>query len=199
MFKWLNCLNELKKFGFYCLRNRPRRPSGSFDLIRIAWKEANVDGRRETGQKSPSNRLRPFWTFTTFGILVGSFKEERLKGILGDEKFVRLHEFLSNETRNDSFKLEAPSDKSERKLLHEFIKANYKQFVSNTANEPSGKQLIEIYHQKYAGAKANSRDVYKSAPNANRPMSEFKYTECVMYKEGIDTIQAINLLAKHLR
>jgi hypothetical protein len=126
-------------------------------------------------------------------------KAEKIRAILGEEKFGQLHEFLSNEIQNSSFKLEAPTDKSERKLVHEFVKTDYKQFVSNTTNESNGKQLIEIYHQKYSGAKANSRDVYKSVPSADRPMSDFKYTECVMYKEGIDTIQAINLLAKHLR
>ena len=42
------------------------------------------------------------------------------------------------------------------------------------------------------------KDCYKNN-SVKREMAEFKYCECAMYKENIDTIQAVNLIVKHLR
>ena len=48
--------------------------------------------------------------------------------------------------------------------------------------------------------KRNSmKDCYRNNSNSNKEMGEFKYCECAMYKENIDTIQAVNLIAKNLR
>lgn len=41
------------------------------------------------------------------------------------------------------------------------------------------------------------KDCFKN--NSNREVDATKYCECVLYKENIDTIQAVNLIAKHLR
>ena len=41
------------------------------------------------------------------------------------------------------------------------------------------------------------KDCYKN--NNRRELDDFKYCECAMYKENIDTIQAVNLIVKHLR
>ena len=43
------------------------------------------------------------------------------------------------------------------------------------------------------------KDCYRNNSNSNKEMGEFKYCECAMYKENIDTIQAVNLIAKNLR
>ena len=43
------------------------------------------------------------------------------------------------------------------------------------------------------------RDCYKNDNNGRKELGTFKYCECAMYKENIDTIQAVNLISKHLR
>jgi hypothetical protein len=47
-------------------------------------------------------------------------------------------------------------EKSDRKLIHEFIKTEYKKFNSNTIQEET-KQMIEISHQK-SNVKSNYRN-----------------------------------------
>ena len=41
------------------------------------------------------------------------------------------------------------------------------------------------------------KDCYKNS--SHREIDENKNCECVLYKENIDTIQAVNLIAKSLR
>lgn len=41
------------------------------------------------------------------------------------------------------------------------------------------------------------KDCYKN--NTHKEINENKFCECVLYKENIDTIQAVNLIAKQLR
>ena len=43
------------------------------------------------------------------------------------------------------------------------------------------------------------RDCYKNDNNGRKELGDFKYCECALYKENIDTIQAVNLISKHLR
>jgi tRNA(Glu) U13 pseudouridine synthase TruD len=43
------------------------------------------------------------------------------------------------------------------------------------------------------------RDCYKNDNNGRKELGDFKYVECALYKENIDTIQAVNLISKHLR
>ena len=49
---------------------------------------------------------------------------------------------------------------------------------------------------------STTRDRFKQsnrAPNKPNKKDEYNIIECYLYKENIDTIQAVNLIAKHLR
>ncbi|CAF0783295.1 unnamed protein product [Brachionus calyciflorus] len=83
------------------------------------------------------------------------------------------------------------------KLIHDFVKQNYEQFVTNTIQKDKDNQLIEIRH-----AKNNNRTTGRDNFNANsrsKDLGDKKFTICALYKENIDTIQAVNLIAKNLR
>lgn len=52
--------------------------------------------------------------------------------------------------------------------------------------------MIEIYHKNYQGIRA--REAYKRSEKI-----KFNFCICVLYKDNIDTIQAVNMIAKNLR
>lgn len=117
---------------------------------------------------------------------------------IGTEKFKELIQFLESNSTSISFKIEAPKEKSDRKLVHDFIKSEYKKFNSNTVIE-DGKQMIEISHHK-SNRNTSSRDCFKNNSNKVREeMGDSKILLCSMYKENIDTIQAVSLISRQLR
>lgn len=130
--------------------------------------------------------------------------EQAMKQILGEVKYQELVDFLGSNTSTSSFRIEAPKDKLDRKRVHDFFKTFHKTFTSNTVNEVSKEtkqtqQIIEICHQKYQ--RSSMKDCFRPTGNsdASRLLDRFKVVECCLYKENIDTIQAVNLIAKHLR
>lgn len=57
--------------------------------------------------------------------------------------FILSSNFLSNRS------FISQEDKSERKLLHDYIKSKFANYLSNTVQQ-SKDQLIEVYHKFYA-------------------------------------------------
>ncbi|RNA28268.1 pseudouridylate synthase 7 -like protein [Brachionus plicatilis] len=119
-----------------------------------------------------------------------------VKRILGEELVEKLEKFLSSNSTTESMVFDAPREKCDRKLVHEFIKQNTDQYVTNTIQKDKENQLIEISHIK--NNKGPSRNSFK-ANSRSKDLGDKNFTICSMYKENIDTIQAVNLICKHLR
>jgi tRNA pseudouridine13 synthase len=123
--------------------------------------------------------------------------KSKLKVLVGDEKFEALFNLFSSNSKNETVKIEAPKEKNDRKLIHDFVKSYYKTFNSNTISDKET-QFIEICHNKFN--RDSMKDCYKNDNNVGRKeMGKYKYCECSLYKENIDTMQAINLISKNLR
>ena len=73
------------------------------------------------------------------------------------------------------------------------MKSNYPTHLSNTISNPvKNEQLIEIYHKNYVGL--NSQESFRRSDKIT-----FNNCQFVLYKDNIDTLQAVNQMCKHLR
>ncbi|ODN04500.1 Pseudouridylate synthase 7 [Orchesella cincta] len=76
-------------------------------------------------------------------------------------------------------------DKEERTRIHKWL-TNFDKLSSETIDKDGEKYIVALYETK------NNR-------NKRRPATRAKYTHCTLYKEGVDTFEAIGLLSKKLR
>ncbi|CAL8139774.1 unnamed protein product [Orchesella dallaii] len=75
--------------------------------------------------------------------------------------------------------------KEERTKIHKWL-TNFDRVSSETIDKDGEKYIIALYEAK------NNR-------SKRRPATRAKYTHCTMYKEGVDTFEAVGLLSKKLR
>lgn len=119
--------------------------------------------------------------------------ENRMREILGCDVFETLLAALERNDKNEKIQVKAPEVKTERKELHDFVKHFYKQYNTNTTSL-DGVQMLDVNHQ--FSSRRVARDGYESQA---RSKEEFKICEAVMYKDSIDTLQAVSLIANGLK
>lgn len=92
----------------------------------------------------------------------------------------------------NSIKIEAPDSKSERTSIHQAISAAYPQLSTSTIRD-GDHTVIVVYHTR------GKTDLSVPKRKTTKLPKGLPYCRFVLYKEGRDTISAIQLLSSHLR
>jgi len=80
-------------------------------------------------------------------------------------------------------------DKEHRTQIHKTIRHFYPKLASTTTDIDGGHKCIEV--TKTGGGNRSSRSHW--------PPDRGDYCQCVLYKENIDTVDAVGVLARKLR
>lgn len=85
--------------------------------------------------------------------------------------------------------------KDERRFIHTALKKLYPSFCSNTDSRDGKKVIIVTYPKKKRGSATG----FQKGERQSWPNCRGNYTHFTLYKENIDTMTAVNSIAKFLR
>ncbi|XP_061178701.1 pseudouridylate synthase 7 homolog [Saccostrea echinata] len=120
--------------------------------------------------------------------------EEDLEGVLSPEQKEILDNFNANPVHERTVDIAAPEDKEMRVKIHQIVKKNYKKLQSDTLFEDDVR-FIQITAKGSRGGSAGQyfRQNYMQNP---WPPGCGNYCRFVLYKENMDTMEAINRMTK---
>ncbi|XP_062611558.1 pseudouridylate synthase 7 homolog [Saccostrea cucullata] len=126
--------------------------------------------------------------------LIETDTEEDLEGVLSPEQKEILDDFNANPIHERTVDICAPEDKELRVKIHQIVKKNYKKLQSDTLFEDDVRFIqITAKGSNRGGSGQYFRQNYMQNP---WPPGCGNYCRFVLYKENMDTMEAINKMTK---